>query len=259
LVSSGFLPKILWFLLPAKRPMDNMAFGLDHPQEDEFALIGLGAPSPYLRCAFPNDPPPYMEFLDMEGTDPQDLARFKSDLYEFVQRLEIAKKGKRLILKSPPHTGRIKMLSEMFPGAIFIHIARDPFALFPSTRRLWRALDEYQGFQFPRYKSLDDYVFTAFERMYSGFEKQKNDIGTSRLYEIRYEDLVKDPVGQLATLYEKLELGTFDEMRPELEAYVRGQKDYVTNQHELEPEIKDEIRRRWAGYFKNYGYANEES
>lgn len=254
LVTEWFLPKLVWFLLPSKRPMDNMAAGFDHPQEDEFALVGLGSPSPYLRCAFPNDPPPYMEFLDMDGTQPADLQRFKSDMLEFVQRLELAKSGKQLILKSPPHTGRIEVLSQLFPGAIFIHIVRDPYSVFPSTRRLWRALDEVQGFQFPKYDDTVDYVFAAFERMYRGFNAQRDKLGTSKLYEVKYEDVVRDPVGELEKIYRELDLGSFDEMRPKLEAYVREQKDYRTNQHELEPELKAEIARRWSDYFERYGY-----
>ncbi len=34
---------------------------------------------------------------------------------------------------SPPHTGRIRLLAEMFPQAKFIHLVRDPYSLFPST------------------------------------------------------------------------------------------------------------------------------
>ena len=45
------------FLLPDKRPMDNMKVGWTLPQEDEFALMVLGAPTPYYRVAFPRHRP----------------------------------------------------------------------------------------------------------------------------------------------------------------------------------------------------------
>ena len=80
LLTGALLPKLIWFLLPSKRPMDNMAVSFDHPQEDEFALLSMGAPTPFMRMAFPNDPPPYMEFLDMEGVDERDLVRWKETL-----------------------------------------------------------------------------------------------------------------------------------------------------------------------------------
>src|SRR5262249_16268469 len=56
MVSSWWVRGVLWLLLPGKRPMDNMATGVDRPQEDEFALVAMGSPSPYCRMAFPNDP-----------------------------------------------------------------------------------------------------------------------------------------------------------------------------------------------------------
>jgi hypothetical protein len=253
LISQWNVPYLMWFLLPAKRPMDNMAAGFDHPQEDEFALCAMGAPTPYERMAFPNDPPPYMELLDMQDVDERDLKRFKDSLLEFVKKLTL-KTGKRLIMKSPPHTGRIKLLAEMFPDARFVHIVRDPLVIFPSTRRLWPALDAAQGFQFPRNEHLDEYVFECFERMYRGFESQRPSIDPSRICDVRYEDLVRDPIGQVRAVYEKLELGDFEPVRKKLEEFVSKQKDYKVNRHELEPEITAEIRRRWAGYFEKYGY-----
>ena len=255
LISGGVLPRLMWILLPAKRPMDNMAAGFHHPQEDEFALCAMGAPTPYQRMAFPNNPPPHLEFLDMEGVSEQDLQVFKQALMEFVQLLTFYK-GKRLILKSPPHTGRIQVLSEMFADARFIHIVRDPYAIFPSTRRLWQSLDAVQGLQLPRHTDLDEYVFRCFERMYHGFEQQRSAIDPSRICDVRYEDLVQDPIGQVRTLYEKLDLGDFEHVRQKLQDYVGSQKNYQTNRHELEPEITAQIARRWSGYIEKYGYAD---
>jgi hypothetical protein len=252
-VSSRLTPHILGLLLPSKRPMDNMAVSFKHPQEDEFALMAMGAPSPMLRLAFPNDPPPYMELLDMEGVAPQVLQSWKAAMQRFIQ-MQTYWKRKPLVLKSPPHTGRIEVLSELFPQAKFIHMVRDPFSLFPSTRRLWRALDEVQGLQIPRYKSLDEYVFAAFERMYRGFERQREKIDASRICDVRYEDLVKDPVAVVENLYERLDLGDFSQVRERIEAYVGEKKDYRATRHELEPEVMAAIRQRWAGYIEKYGY-----
>ena len=78
------------------------------------------------------------------------------------------------MMKSPPHTGRIEELARLFPGAKFIHIVRDPYTIFPSTRRLWVSLDWAQGLQHPHHHDLDEYVFSAFERMYRGFNRQRD-------------------------------------------------------------------------------------
>lgn len=253
LLTGWFFPPLLRFLLPSKRPMDNMPAGFDLPQEDEFAMCALGAPTPYYRMAFPYHTPPYMEFLDMEGVEPHDLQRWKEALTYFVRALTYAK-GKRIVLKSPPHTGRIQVLAEMFPGARFVHIVRDPLDIFASTRRLWPALDAAQSFQWPPPRDVDEYVFTAFERMYAGFEKQRPHLDPSQICDVRYEELIRDPLGQLDSIYRKLDLGDFETVRPAIAEFVQSRKDYSPNRNALEPEIQREVRRRWAGYFERYGY-----
>jgi omega-hydroxy-beta-dihydromenaquinone-9 sulfotransferase len=253
LVTGWFAPTLLWWMLPRKRPMDNMETGWHRPQEDEFSLLAMGAPTPYCRMAFPNEPAPYNEFLDMDGCAPDDLARWRRDLRRFVQMLTL-KKQKRLMMKSPPHTGRIEELARLFPGAKFIHIVRDPAVIFPSTRRLWVSLDWPQGLQHPHDKNLDEYVFSAFERMYRGFNRQRAAIPDNQMCELKYEDLVREPIEQLRRIYGQLELGDFDAVRPEMEKHVGGQKDYKTNKHELEPELRSQINRRWGDYCQRYGY-----
>ena len=54
LISRPMIYPLISMLMPAQRPMDNMSMGAGSPQEDDFALIGLGAPTPYRRMAFAN-------------------------------------------------------------------------------------------------------------------------------------------------------------------------------------------------------------
>jgi hypothetical protein len=44
LVTDRVYPKLFSWLLPGKRVMDDMALGFGRPQEDELALVALGAP-----------------------------------------------------------------------------------------------------------------------------------------------------------------------------------------------------------------------
>jgi hypothetical protein len=257
-ISGWLLPKLFWFLLPARRPMDNMKIGFDHPQEDDIALCGLDAPTPYFRLAFPNHPPPYNEFLNMEGVKEKDLIRFKQAMKRFIQALTYSKK-KPLVLKSPPHTGQIGVLAELFPGAKFIHIVRDPYILFLSTRKTWQSLDRSQAFQRPHHKDLDEYILRSLVLMYEGFDRQCTAIDSSHICDVHYEDLVRDPVGQLRRVYAQLELGDFENIRESLESYLATQQDYQPNVYTLKPEIQAAIESRWSGYLEKYGYASTTS
>ena len=242
------------FLLPKKRPMDNVATGWDRPQEDEFALLSLGAPSPYERMAFPNHPPRHMKYLTMEGLSESELELWSSKLKEFLVTIAFQNPGKRIILKSPPHTGRIKVLARLFPDARFLHISRNPYKVFASTRRLWTSLDQVQGLQLPRHETLDEYVFESFERMYEAFERDREQLPADRICDVKYEELIQDPLGQLETIYEHLDLGDFAETRERVKAFTTEQRDYRTNQHSLDEATRRTIYERWSGYFRRYGY-----
>ncbi len=229
-----------------------MATGWDHPQEDEFALCILGVGSPYERLAFPNDSlgDP---FLDMKGVSPEELDRWKAGLTWLLKSIT-ARAAKPIVLKSPPHTARVGLLSEMFPGAKFVHIVRDPFIVFSSTMKLWPSLIDLQALQNPQYDYLREYVYASFERMYRAFESQKTRIPPENFCELRYEDLVRDPVEQMQSIYERLQLGGFERARPKIEAYMESQKDYKTNRHQIPPETRAEISRRWGPFMRQYGY-----
>lgn len=241
------------WLMPRQRPMDNMATGWERPQEDEFALLTLGAPTPYLRCAFPNDPPPAVEFLDMEGVDPADKKKFSEAMIEF-SKLITFRSQKQLLLKSPPHTGRIELLSKLFPGARFIHIVRNPYSLFSSTVRLWQSLDAVQSLQMPKHKGLEEFVLMCLTRMYQGYEKQRAKIDPAMIVEVKYEDLVKSPMTELERIYGALKLPSIEGAKPKIEKFLTEQKDYQTNKHELDEESRKLVREHWGFYFDKYGY-----
>jgi hypothetical protein len=253
LLTEDVLTRLLAWMMPAKRPMDNVAAGWSRPQEDEFALANLGAPSPYRRMAFPATSSSEPVALDVTKLPPAELDRWKETLRRFLARLAV-RDARRPVLKSPPHTARLGVLAEMFPEARFLHVVRDPFVVFPSTKRLWISLDEVQGLQVSKGETLDHYVFACFDEMYAAFERDRTAVGPDRLHELRYEDLVADPVGALATAYERLGLGDFDAVRPALEDQARSMKRYRTNTYRHEPEVVAEVARRWRPFIDRYGY-----
>ncbi len=254
LVSSWFFRRMLRLLLPSRRPMDNMAAGWDRPQEDEFALCNMGIRSPYLTIAFPNRPPQDQEYFELKDVPPEELGRWKQALLWFLKCLTL-NSPKRIVLKSPAHTFRLKTLTQLFPDARFIHIVRDPYVILPSTVNLWKRLYRDEGFQTPKYEGLEEHIFRTFSRMYRVFQRDRRLIEPSRFCEVRYEDLVADPIGQMRTIYDRLELGGFDEVLPALEKYVADQADYRTNRYEISSETRAEISRRWSAYIEQYGYS----
>lgn len=254
LLTEGIFLRWLRFLMPSTRPMDNMKAGFDRPQEDEFAMCMFGVGSPYLTIAFPNHPPQGQEYLDLENVPPAGLRRWKRALKQFLKRVTY-QSGKRLVLKSPPHTARIKTLAPMFPGALFIHIVRDPYVVFPSTMNLWRTLYKAHGLQTPTYEGLEELVLQTFARVYERLAEGKKVLSPTQFYELRYEDLLKDPAGEMRKIYDHFHLGAFDLYLPRLQEYLASIQGYETNKYQLTDEQRAALAKRWGAVIERYGYA----
>ena len=146
LLTEGLFTRWLKFLMPVA-PADGQHASRNwiRPQEDEFALCMLAPVFPYLTIAFPEPSAAMPRSISIWRTySPTGLRRWKRAFKDFLKRVTY-KSGKRLVLKSPPHTARIKTLKAMFPDAIFIHIMRDPYVIFPSTINLWQTLHKTLG------------------------------------------------------------------------------------------------------------------
>lgn len=256
LLTGDFILRHLPARAPRPRAFDNVPDGPLTPQEDEFALCMLGLPSPLLDSGFPNRPPPCPEYLDLEGLSPRALKAWTTGLKRFLQRITL-RRPRRLVLKSPQHTARVKVLSRLFPEARFVHIVRNPYTVFASTMRMYRTMFLATSFQKPPYTKLEESVFTTYQRMFQRLEEGRRRVDPSRFYELRYEDLVSDPLGQVRTIYERLNLPGFAELQPKLEKHLAQQGHYQTNRYEMAPERRAEITRRWGDVIRRYGYSEE--
>ncbi len=257
LLTEHVFPRLFWFLMPSHRPMDNMETGWNRPQEDEFALAVLGQPSPYLTIAFPNHPPQDQEAFDLERLSPRARAAWKRGFLHFLRGLTF-KDPRRLVLKSPTHSFRIKTLLELFPDARFVHIVRDPHVVFSSTVNLWKSLYRNHGLQTPTFAGLEEHVFETFSRLYAKLEEGERLVAPGRFHELRYEDLIRDPEGQMRLLYDRLGLDGFDAALPRIRQYLQDHAGYQTNRYpSLTPELRAEIGRRWGAVIERYGYGQE--
>lgn len=256
LVTEPWTTPLIRWLLPKKRPMDNVAIGWDRPQEDEFALCSLGIPTPYQSWAFPKEGPVDREWLTLEKLSDADRKRWRDGLLSFVKAVSLKRSG-RIILKSPPHTARIKTILEVFPDARFVHISRDPMKLFPSTVRLWKSLCDVQTLQGTQaeFDWIEEEVFTNLTMMYEAYTRDRELIPAGRLVEMSYEDLVADPKASLRNVYEQLDLGDYSNAEAGVDEYLAQEKDYKTNRFELPEEVRAKVAERWRGYAERWGYS----
>jgi hypothetical protein len=243
------------FMLPARRPMDDMEWSLSSPQEDEFALALLSRCSPYLAWAFPRAKERYAQHLTFERAPAEDLARWQAALDWYVRKLTF-RHGRPLVLKSPPHTARIRLLLARFPDARFVHIRRDPFTVFLSTRRTILANLRLHRLQSDPWPDLDDWILAQYREMYDAYFSQRALVPTGRLVEVSFEDLERSPLAVVREVYKTLSLPEFDSVEPALQVYVASLAHYRKNIHPpLDPSLRRRIAESWRPCFEEWGYA----
>ncbi len=101
-----------------------------------------------MEWSFPRGRERYDRYLTFRGVPEADVARWKEALVLFLKKLTY-KYDRPMLLKSPPHTARVRLLLELFPDARFLHIRRNPYTVFLSTRHLFTELTRALEFQRP--------------------------------------------------------------------------------------------------------------
>ncbi|MEM8743332.1 MAG: sulfotransferase [Pseudomonadota bacterium] len=258
LLTGGAVRKWFNVFLPKRRPMDNVAVGVDRPQEDEFAFANLGMGTHYVTLAWPRHGPQDMAYLDLVTLSDEKREAWEWGFLWFIKRLSLKHK-KRLVMKSPAHTARVRTLLKLFPDAKFVHISRNPLAIYPSTVKLWKALDSVQGLHNPAYDDswMEEFVFSAFDTVFKRYEEDKELIPKGNLIEIRYEDLAEHPEDILKDVYKQLDLGDYERVEGAVKAYLSEKGTYTPNVFELPEDLREKIVARWSGYIDRFGYKKE--
>lgn len=257
LTTEAFNTRRFRALLPDTRPMDNVALSFDAPQEDEFAPTLACFRSLYPGISFPRNVDYYERYLTFRGVPREEVEEWKAAFLWFLRKLTV-KHGRPLVLKSPSHTARVRLLLEMFPDARFIHIHRDPYVVFRSFQHYYDTAGWYTYLQRPDLDGLDDLILRRYTSMYDAYFEERSLVPPGRLHEIAFADLEADPVGRIAAAYEALDLSGFDRFEPRLRAYNESLKDYRKNRYqELPPEVRERVARAWRRSFETWGYPVE--
>jgi omega-hydroxy-beta-dihydromenaquinone-9 sulfotransferase len=242
-------------LVVRRRYQDKVALGAGVPSEDEVALGTMTGLSPYLGWYFPKAKSDYDHYLTFRGIPDRDIARWECALTTFLKKSTL-KLGRPLVLKSPPHTARIRRLLGLFPDARFVHIHRDPYEVFRSTRHMIRSVQPVFRLQVCPPPDGDDAILDIYTEMYDAYFEQRGLIPKGRHCEVGYEDLEHDPIGVVGVIYESLGLAGLDDVSPSLEGYLTSIEGYRKNKHmELPEPLRSRIAHEWGRSFEEWGYA----
>lgn len=242
-------------MVPDRRPMDNMALSFATPQEDEFAPLLMAGCSPYLGISFPRREQDYLRYLSLKDVSPGERDRWKAAFLTFCRKLTL-KNPRALLLKSPPHTARIRTLLELFPDARFVHVHRHPCRVFQSVRHYFDTAMWFTYLQRPDPNAIDEGIFQRCNALYDAYNEDRSLIAPERFCEIRFSALEADPVGTTRGIYERLDLGGWERFAPKLQAYVDSLRGYAKNEFgPLGQADRQRVVKAWRRNFEAWGYS----
>ncbi|MAI81095.1 MAG: hypothetical protein CL917_19295 [Deltaproteobacteria bacterium] len=258
LMGQSWLPKLFAGQMPKTRPMDNVAISLEGPQEEEMAMMNATHHAPLHVMSFPRGAPEiYDRYVADLGKDLEATGGWKKAYVEVLKKATLLTGGKRLVLKTPPNTGRIDVLLDMFPDARFVNIVRNPYPVYQSMRNMYRKTLPGAVLQQIDWQQIDAWIVQAYQSQMQKYLAQRSLIPDRHLVEIKYEELEAHPLETLEDIYEKLNLGDFEVQRPRLVSYLESLGEYKKNHFEFPSDIVETVNRSWGFAFDAFGYKRQ--
>jgi len=259
LLSLDKLNRVLSIFVPGRRPQDNVKVTLGDPAEEEQALSTTTARSSIHSFFFPKNRSYVHKYHLFENISEYEKSEWKKDYLNILKNIAIYSKKRDLVLKNPHNTGRVKELLELFPGAKFIFIHRDPYKVFSSTKKLYNRMVSSQFLQFCSQVEIEELILEENALILQKYLSERELIPKGNLVEIGFEALEKAPIEAISFIYKELGLKGFEEGRPAMEAYLYSVRKYKRNTYKPLPrKLLDKINIKWDFWFEVFGYKQKQ-
>lgn len=251
----GFFKPTMGWLMPDKRPTDNMELAPDLPQEEEFAINNSCPYNYYNFWFFPEKMNEYCDrYLTFKAITPKEEQAFKDNFEKLVKISLWNTNGTQYLSKNPPHTGRLKTMSELFPNAKYIFLMRNPYTVFESTRSFYTNTIKPLELHSIPLEQMEQNILRNYMELYHAYKEQKQSLPEGRLYEVRFEDIEKDALAITEDIYKKLDLPGWEEAKPAIEKYIQGKKGYKKNKYQYDPRTVQLVNEHWGEVLGEWGY-----
>jgi len=230
LISRKSYEPIMGIALKGTRPMDQVKLSMDEPLEDEYALFRLCSYSPLKRLVFPKDKTYFLKHYPGFLPEGRKLEAWRNAVIYFYKKLTI-NNNRTILIKNPFHSLRMEILNDIFPKARYIHIIRHPHKVVPSTIRMWDIVGKQNAMNTRWKKPTIKEVSKLLNEMLLKIESDFKKLPANKYYEIKFEDLEKDPVEHIKTLYHHLNVQFSDEFEEQLGQFLISVKGYQKNKY----------------------------
>ncbi len=238
------------------REIDNIPLSMDNPEEQDLAIANM-SPYSYLHLyTFPRQATYFFErYVTFFDNLPESIRAEWAEIYLTILRKgTLSTGGKRLIIKNCADSARIKALLNLFPDAKFIHICRNPYDVFRSTLGLHKTILPMSQLQEISPDEVEANVLRFYTQLMQRFLADKALIPAGNVVEVKYEDLVKEPLAQLRKVYDTLGLPGFAEAEPAFRAYIDSIAGYQKNPQQIDDNVINKVNQHWQFALDAWGY-----
>lgn len=255
MVLQGFFKPTMGWLMPDKRPTDNMELAPDLPQEEEFAINNSCPFNYYNFWFFPEKMNEYCDrYLTFKAITPKEEQAFKDNFEKLVKISLWNTNGTQYLSKNPPHTGRLKTMSELFPNAKYIFLMRNPYTVFESTRSFYTNTIKPLELHSIPLEQMEQNILRNYMELYRAYKEQKKYVPEGNIYEVKFEDIEQDALGITEKIYRDLNIPGWEEARPAIEKYIGGKKGYKKNKYNYDPRTVELVNQHWGEVLDEWGY-----
>ena len=194
---------------PPHRLIDDMRLDADLPQEDELAMANLSTLSSQHGVYFPHRlRAEFDRGLFGSGVEAAEHARWARSFERFVAKMTLAAGGRPLLIRNPASSTRIDTLRLIWPDARFVHIHRDPEAVYGSSLRMFatliRELSLERGGE--EAHAARELVRHIYPRVVAALCDAADALPGDVLTTVSHGELERDPTGTLGRVHAELRL-----------------------------------------------------
>lgn len=167
--------------------------------------------------------PSYMTWLDTQPRSTMLDAYREFEVY--LKALMHGYDTKTWLSKSPGHAMHLSEMAEVFPDAIFIHTHRNPVERIVSHAKLFYVLQSLFFDPLPSPELIGELALLYNQRSMDGIARARSNPDIEeRTFDIDYENLIREPISTIASLYAAMD-------REMSDSYISALEDWLQNKN----------------------------
>lgn len=231
---------------PEVRPMDNVSYSPEVPEEEDYSLACVSPFSFYCCWYFPTKIQEiFQHSVLLNNLSEKKKQQWKRSYLKILKKTTFFSNGKQLVIKNPSNTARIPEILELFPNAKFIHIYRNPYDVYTSTMKFYKKLVPIYTLQTFNEDDFEKNIFVLYQQLMQKFFDTVSLIPSENFVEVRYEDFENAEIACMEHIYERLSLPGFEQAKANFQAYAADQAGYQKNQYSLDEATKSRVYQHW--------------